>query len=532
VADHWYTDAVVYSVDVARFADSNGDGIGDLPGLIERLDHIEALGATCLWLLPFYVSPRRDNGYDVVDHCAVDERLGTLDDVRRLVAELDRRDMRLVVDLVLNHTSDEHPWFTRALADAQAPERAYYVFRGEHEARPPFTCIFPGVERGPWEFEERGREFYLHHFYRYQPDLDPCHPEVRGSMERIVRFWGALGASGVRIDAASHIVDKTARFSDRDDDGHWVLRELAAAIRSGCRQGALMGEADVPVDELARYFGDGDEIQLLLSFVASQHLWLALARRDPAPLRRLVGSLPPTPPGARFANFLRNHDELDLGRLSDDERDEVLRAFAPEPEMRVYGNGIRRRAATMLAGDDDLLALAHVTTLALPGVPVLLYGDEIGLGDDLSQPERNAVRLAMQWTAEEGGGFSEASAELLQVPVRADGPFGYRRRNVRDAEADRGSLLHRVRAAVAARRAAPELRRGRCEVIDAGPVLALRYEHDGSVVVAAMNLSDREAALPELPAGGPPEVLLAGPAQDVADGPLQPAGYRWLRLPR
>ena len=248
--------------------------------------------------------------------------------------------MRLVLDLVLNHTSDEHPWFARALEDPRAPERDYYVFRGEDEPRPPFACIFPGVERGPWEFEEQGRQFYLHHFYRFQPDLDPCHPEVRRSMERIVRFWGELGVSGLRIDAASHIVDKTARFSDRDDDGHWVLRELAETIRSGCREGALMAEADVPVDELEPYFGGGDEIQLLLNFPASQHLWLALARREPSPLRRLVSSLPPTPEGSCFANFLRNHDELDLERLTDDERDEVLAAFAPQPVMRAYGDGI------------------------------------------------------------------------------------------------------------------------------------------------------------------------------------------------
>ena len=207
----WWEDAVVHCVDVARFADSDGDGCGDLPGLIEHLDHVERLGATCLWLLPFYVSPRRDNGYDVVDHCAVDPRLGTLDDVRRLVAELDRRDMRLVLDLVANHTSDEHPWFERALEDSRAPERSYYVFRDEGEARPRFRCIF-GAERGPWEYDEVGRAFYLHHFYRFQPDLDPCHPDVRSSMDRVVRFWGELGVSGLRVDAASHIVDKASRF--------------------------------------------------------------------------------------------------------------------------------------------------------------------------------------------------------------------------------------------------------------------------------------------------------------------------------
>ena len=264
-----------------------------------------------------------------------------------------------------------------------------------------------------------------------------------------------------------------------------MLRELAEQIAGGCRDGALMAEADVPVDELGAYFGEGDEIQLLLNFLASEYLWLALARRSAAPLAQLLQQLPDTPGATRFANFLRNHDELDLDQLQPDEREEVLAAFAPDASMRT-GSGIRRRTATMLDGDVDRTALAHVTLLALPGVPVLLYGDEIGLGDDLSQLERGAVRLAMQWSPEEGGGFSDAGLERLLVPLRADGAYGYRRRNVREAEADPRSLLQRLRAAIAARRAAPELAVGRCEVLDSAPaVLALRYERDGSSVVAA-----------------------------------------------
>ncbi|NEU58083.1 alpha-amylase family protein [Halorussus sp. MSC15.2] len=515
--DHWYENATFYAIDVEAFADGDDDGVGDFEGMADRLDYLESLGIDCIWLLPFYPSPNRDNGYDVTDYYGVDDRHGTLGDFVEFVRETDRRGLRVIVDLVVNHTSDQHPWFQKARKDPDSKYRDYYVWQEDppDDPDPHRGPVFPGEEDTVWSYDQAAEAFYYHRFYHFQPDLNTANPDVREEIRKIMGFWLELGVSGFRVDAATLMIDnKGGLESTRLDDPHGVLRDMRHFVERRGDDAILFAEADDAPDRLGDYFGstrgrrspdadsgsdvehdEGDEINVMLNFLLDAYLVLALAEREAEPIREVLDILPVPPEGGQWANFLRNYDELNIGRLPEADQQRVFEAFAPDEEMRIYGRGIRRRLAPMLDGDPDRIRLAYSLLFSLPGAPLLVYGDEIGMGDDLSLPGRNAVRTPMQWSSGKNGGFSSADREQLVRPVVSGGEYGYETVNVADQRGDPDSLFQWFSRLNRLRSECPEIGHGDCEVLDADDpaVFAHRMTSDHGQVVAVHNLGEERA---------------------------------------
>ena len=544
--DLWYKEAIVYSLDVETFQDSNGDGIGDFRGLTRRLEHLAGLGVTCLWLMPFYPSPNRDNGYDVTDYYSVDPRLGTLGDFVDCMRAARDRGMRVVIDLVVNHTSRDHPWFQAARRDPGSPYREYYVWSEREPENPSEGVVFPGKQETIWTYDDAAGAWYLHRFYQHQPDLNVANPAVREEIRKVMGFWLELGVSGFRIDAAPFLVE--LKGLEREDvqayehgrEPHDFIEKMREFLQWRRGDAVLLAEANVDMEEVPEYFGEGDRMHLLFHFMANQHLFLALARGDARPLVQGLRAPPAIPRTAQWAHFLRNHDELDLGRLAEAEREEVFRVLGRDDAAQLYGRGLRRRLAPMLAGDRRRLELAYSLLLTLPGTPVLYYGDEIGMGDDLSLPERDAVRTPMQWCADAQAGFSSAPSDRLVRGVIADGPFAYPRVNVRDQRDDPDSLLNWLQRMIRLRRLCPEWGRGRWQVLDTGAteVFALAAEWQGGIVLALHNLADVECTvtldLSPWADRSMADLLRGGARVPIGRAPhrmtLPPYGYRWHRL--
>ncbi|MCD9121456.1 alpha-amylase family protein [Cupriavidus sp. UGS-1] len=530
----WYRNAIIYQIDVSVFRDGNNDGWGDLQGLTAHLEYLRGLGVTCIWLSPFYQSPFLDGGYDITDHLAVDPRFGNLADMVALLEKAEELGIRVMVELVAHHTSDQHRWFQEARRDRNSPYRDYYVWADEPEETH-VKPIFPTVEDSVWTWDEEAGQYYRHAFYSHQPDLNIANPAVRTEIEEIMSFWLRLGVSGFRIDAAGHMIDG-AKEADPRDDGFWLLNDLRAFATLRRSDAVLLGEVDVPVEDYARYFGKGHRLTLVSNFFLNNLLFLALARERAEPIERALREQPDPPERAQYAVWVRNHDELDLERLSEAEREEVMQRFAPDPDMRVYNRGIRRRLPPMLDGDQRRIAQVHALLFSLPGTPILRYGEEIGMGEDLSLKERHAVRTAMQWSDEVNGGFSPADPESLPVPVIREGPFRYDQVNIYDQLLRDDSLLAKTGKMIRARVGMPEIGYGECTVMEVGcpSVLALRHELDGQVVFTFANLSDKdvEVKLPEVEVGELRDMLVDGPyppAQTAHTLKLRAYGYRWLR---
>jgi maltose alpha-D-glucosyltransferase/alpha-amylase len=538
--DEWYENSFIYGIDVERFADSDGDGRGDFGGLIERLDYLSDLGVDCLWLLPFYPTPDRDNGYDVTDYCGVDDRVGSFGDFAAFLEAVEDRGIRVLVDLPLNHTSDQHPWFRKA-REGHDRYRDYYVWTDDPEsADVGAEQIFPGQERSLWSYDERADAYYFHRFYDFEPELNFANPDVREEARKIMRFWLRLGVDGFRLDAANHMVEPGSVESAEPEDPHGVLREFRAFVTERRSDAVLLGEVDEPPDHLSEFFGDGDELHMLFNFLLDNYLFLGLARERPDPIIEGVRLLPPTPPGCQWANFLRNLDELDLERLTEPERRDVFEAFAPEEDKRIFGRGIRRRLAPMLDGDQRRIELSFSLLFSLPGSPVLVYGDEIGMGDDLSLHGRTAVRTPMQWSDESNAGFSDAPPDDLTCPVIDDGEFGYERVNVADQRDDPDSLLGRVRRLVRARQENPEFGSAGFDLVetDAPEVMVHRCASDENAVVAIHNLSDESVEAEfELPGSSRLVDVFENDLYEPVEGgtyefDVEPYGHRWLRVGR
>ena len=512
-SDLWWKSAVIYCLDVELFADGDGDGVGDFPGLTDKLDYLAGLGVTCLWLMPFYPTPNRDNGYDIADYYGVDRRLGSLGDVVEFLRAARERGIRVIADLVVNHTSVDHPWFRAARADRGSPYRDFFVWADEPPADGPKDVVFPGQETSNWEFDDRAGQWYLHRFYKSMPDLNIANPRVRDEIHKVVGYWLELGLSGFRVDAAPFLIELTGVEEAEPGDPHEYLRDLRAFLSRRRGDAILLAEANLPLPDQRRFFGDedGDEMHMVFNFVANQRLFLSLVRQRAAPLAQALADQPALPEASQWANFVKNHDELSLDKLTDEEREEVFDAYAPDEDMRIYGRGIRRRVPPMLDGDRRRLELVYSLLFALPGTPVLLYGEEIGMGEDLSIEGRGSVRVPMGWDDEA------------------------------DQRRDPGSLLNWTERLVRTRKETPELGWGAYQVVPAGDeaVLAVRSEWRGSVVLTVHNLADRPAeARLELE----PEDLGAGLAELHADQPYEPPkspdgpmpvgayGYRWFRL--
>jgi trehalose synthase len=538
--DLWWKNAIIYCVDVELFADGNGDGVGDFPGLLDKVDYLAGLGVTCLWLMPFYPTPNKDNGYDISDFYGVDPRLGTLGDLVDLLRAARERGIRVIADLVVNHTSDQHPWFQSARADERSPFRDFYVWADEQPEGPP-GVVFPDAEDSNWNYDEVAGKWFLHRFYSHMPDLNIANPRVRDEISKVVGYWLELGLSGFRVDAAPFVIEQSGTEAERGQDPHAFLRDLRAFLNRRRGDAILLAEANLPSEDQRRFFGDegGDEMHMLFNFLLNQQVFLALVRQDPAPIVTGLRELPPVPETNQWANFVKNHDELTLDKLTKAEREEVFAALAPDPDMRSFGRGIRRRVPPMLDGDRERIELLYSLLFTLPGSPVLLYGEEIGLGDNQEVEGRGAVRVAMQWTAGPGGGFTTGDPA---VPVVADGPFGPERVNVAGQRHDPGSLLNWTERAIRTRKELPELGWGAWRVLDTDQpgVLAHRCDWQGRGVVVLHNLrpepvqvvlelgDDVETGrvLAELLGDQPYERAVTG--EPLA---LDGFGYRWLRLP-
>jgi maltose alpha-D-glucosyltransferase/alpha-amylase len=466
VTDLWYKDAVIYELDVRTYQDGDGDGVGDFRGLLQRLPHLAGLGVTCLWLQPLYPSPNKDGGYDITDYYGIDPRLGTLGDFVEFMHQAGERGIRVIIDLVVNHTSDQHPWFQAARKGRRSPYRDYYIWSEEEPKDLQSGVVFPGVQDGVWTYDEVAGAYYYHQFYDHQPDLNIANPQVREEICKVMGFWLELGVSGFRVDAAPFLGGDPTSGDAKSEELYEYLEEFRQFCSWRRGDAIFLAEANVPAEEVLDYFGYGPQIHMLFSFLVNQHLFLALARQDPAPLVGILKRLPKLPATGQWANFLRNHDELDLGRLSAGGREEVYADFAPDEDMRAYGRGIRRRLAAMLRGDRRRVELAYSLLFSLPGTPVIRYGDEIGMGDDLSLVERASVRTPMQWSSEENGGFSTAPRQQLFKPVITGGDYGYERVNVAVQQRDAGSLLNWMERLIRVRKGCPEFGRGRLTALE------------------------------------------------------------------
>ena len=544
-SDLWWKTAVVYCLDVETFLDWNDDGVGDFEGLAHRMDYLNELGITCLWLMPFYPTPNKDDGYDVADYYGIDPRLGDLGDFVEMIRMAKDRGIRVIVDLVVNHTSDTHPWFVEARKSTDNPYRDYYVWR-DRPPRKKVEPVFPDAEDSVWELDERTGQYYLHHFYRFQPDVNVTNPAVRDQVAKIMGFWLELGVSGFRVDAVPFLVDP---HGAEQADGALAqpldfLKSLRAFLQRRSGEAIMLGEANLPREDQVDYFGgpDGDGLTMQFDFITMQRTYLALARQDPAPLIEALRSRPEIAIESQWANFLRNHDELTLDKLSDDERQEVFDAFGPEPRMQVYGRGIIRRLPTMLGGDPRRIRMAYSLMFSLPGTPVLFYGEEIGMGEHLEAGSRLAVRTPMQWMNAQNGGFSAAPARKLVRKVVGDG-YGPEHVNVSEQRHDPDSLLHFMRRLIARYRASAEMGWGAFELIEQPARCVLVHAVRGAegAMIALHNFGDdpmiAEFEVPGAEDGQATELvdlLVDGTTVPIEDGrvsiPMDGYGYRWFRL--
>jgi maltose alpha-D-glucosyltransferase/alpha-amylase len=539
--ERWYKQAVIYCLDVETFQDSNGDGVGDLRGLTSRLDYLARLGVSTLWLNPIHPTPGRDDGYDVSDYYGVDPRLGSLGDFVEMVHQCNNRGIRLMIDLVVNHTSDEHPWFKSARESPDSPYRNWYVWSPTEPPNVAEGIVFPGYQRGTWSYDKVAKLWYHHRFYDFQPDLNWNNPEVREEIGRVVAFWLEVGVSGFRMDGAPFVIEEVhPDTSDRIMHYEW-LNDLRDHIGWWRGDAVVLAEANVPREQIMEFFGPrGDRLPMMFNFAENQQVFLALARGTAVPVRTAIEVSPAIPPAASWATFMRNHDEVDLSGLQDSERADVFAKFGPDKEMQLYDRGIRRRLASMLGGDQRRIRLAYVLQFSLPGTPVIRYGEEIGMGEDLSLPQRDAIRTPMQWADAPQGGFSTA-AETVR-PVITKGDFGSQSVNVRDQQGDPASLLSWFQTVLPVLRECPEFGSGQCTVLDTRDerVLGLRYDCPTGVMLAALNLSTDKVTVSLAPQEGiadgfPVDVLADRPYPDPGDLTelhLDGSGYRWLRLAR
>jgi maltose alpha-D-glucosyltransferase/alpha-amylase len=546
MGDRWYEKAVVYCLDVDTFQDSDGDGIGDIQGLIGRLDYLARLGVTCLWLHPIHPSPNRDDGYDATDFYGIDPRIGSIGDFAELLHEAANLGIKVIIDIVVNHTSDQHPWFQSARSDPDSPYRDWYVWSETAPADRKQGMVFPGEQDETWSFDRTAKLWYYHRFYKFQPDLNFANPAVREEIKRVLAFWIQLGVAGFRMDAVPFIIELTEPGNPDSPKDLEFLTEMRQHVSWRRGDAVLLAEANVEPENLVQYFGDAggsaNRIHMLFDFMLNGRLVLALARQDPEPIAEALRETPALPAGGQWATFLRNHDEIDLSRLTNEQRSQVYEQFGPDEDMRLYNRGIRRRLAPMLGNDRRRLELAYALQFALRGTPVLRYGEEIGMGEDLSLPGRQAIRTPMQWSNLPNGGFSSADAKQLVRPVVTGGEFGYETVNVTAQRHDPKSLLAWFERMIRTLKESPEVGSGSCSYLDLPVprgVLVHRADDDTGTMVFVHNLGEEPGTvdLSSLVAEAefPNDVLAdqeygeLGKFDAVAIGRY---GYRWIRLRR
>ena len=523
----WYRTAVMYEVMVRGFRDSNGDGQGDIAGVIEKLDHFAWLGVDCLWLLPFYESPLRDNGYDISDYTKVHPDFGTADDVARLLEEAHRRDIRVVADLVVNHTSDQHPWFQESRSSRTNSKADWYVWGDDperwHEAR----VIFVDTEPSNWTYDEVRGQYFWHRFFSHQPDLNFDCPEVSDAIFDVMGQWLDMGLDGFRLDAVPYLFERDGTNGENLQQTHDWLKQLRHRVDARFPGRVLLAEANQPPADVVDYFGNGDECQMAFHFPVMPRMFKSLRDHQASTIVDALIDTPEIPDGCQWGLFLRNHDELTLEMVTDAEREFMYTAYAPEPGM-VRNVGIGRRLFPLLEDDRRQAELLHSLLLSLPGTPVLYYGDEIGMGERLELGDRDPVRTPMQWDDSLNGGFSDAPTSSLYLPPIVEGPYGSRVRNVAESTADPDSFLNWLRALIAVRRHHPLFGVGAFEMLDAGhdSVFAHRRSNHDEAIVCAVNLG-LEAAIARIDVG---ETLAASDGLiNGHDGvEIPPYGWGWF----
>jgi maltose alpha-D-glucosyltransferase / alpha-amylase len=540
INDLWYKNAVIYCLSVATFMDANGDGIGDFAGVMRRLDYLQGLGVTAIWLMPIQSSPGRDDGYDVSDYYNVNSRYGTLGDFVEFTHAARQRGIRVIVDLVVNHTSDQHPWFKEARADPDSEYRDWYVWSKKKPRNANQGMVFPGVQKSTWTYDSAARAWYFHRFYDFQPDLNTSNPRVQAEILKIMGFWIQLGVSGFRMDAVPFVISKKGAGRTRPIEQYDMLRTFRELLQWRQGDAIVLAEANVLPNTDLEYFGsDGDRMQMMFNFQVNQHLFYALASRDSRPLAAALEATKPRPATAQWGLFLRNHDELDLGRLTRVQRERVFAAFGPEPRMQLYGRGIRRRLAPMLEGDRRRIELAYSLMFTLPGTPVIRYGDELGMGDNLSLAERQCARTPMQWSDEPSAGFTKNPKPV--VPVISEGAFGYAHVNAAQQRRDPNSLLNWTERIIRMRKEMPEVGWGDFELIPTRDpaVLVIRYDWRNNSVLFVHNLDAKPREVAFSAGAGAAgrsliNVLSADHSFAGAKGKhcllIEAYGYRWYRV--
>jgi maltose alpha-D-glucosyltransferase/alpha-amylase len=492
INDLWYKNAIIYCLSVGTYMDANADGIGDFQGLMRRLDYLHGLGVTAVWLMPFQSSPCRDDGYDVSDYYSVDPRYGTLGDFVEFTHAAKQRGIRVIIDLVVNHTSNEHPWFTEARRDPNSRYRNWYVWSKKKPRHAGQGMVFPGVQKTTWTYDKEARLYYFHRFYDFQPDLDTSNPEVQAEILKIMGFWIQLGVSGFRMDAVPFVIGTKGANVRKPVEQYDMLRTLREFLQWRLGDSIILAEANVLPETDMEYFGDdGERMQMMFNFQVNQNLFYALATADSRPLVKALRATKPRPATAQWGLFLRNHDELDLGRLTEEQRRVVFDAFGPEENMQLYDRGIRRRLAPMLDGDRRRLELAYSLMFTLPGTPVIRYGDELAMGDDLRLAERNCARTPMQWSTEPHAGFTKSDKPM--IPVIDQGPYGYQHVNAAEQRRDANSMLNWTERIIRMRKEVPEIGWGDFEVLKTGTpaVLAMRYDWRNNSALFVHNLDSK-----------------------------------------
>ena len=536
----WYLDAVIYELHIKAYADANGDGIGDFRGLTERLDHVQSLGVNTIWLLPFYPSPLRDDGYDVADYEGVHPSYGTLDDFRAFVAEAHRRGLRVITELVVNHTSDQHPWFQAARrAPKGSPLRDFYVWSDDPTRYAGTRIIFTDTEKSNWTWDEVAQQYFWHRFFSHQPDLNFDNPAVLEAVLKTMEFWLEIGVDGFRLDAIPYLVEREGTGNENLRETHDVIKKIRARIEARYPGRLLLAEANMWPEDVREYFGDGDECQMAYHFPLMPRMYMAIAQEDRHPVVEILAQTPELPANCQWAIFLRNHDELTLEMVTSKERDYMYRMYATDARARI-NLGIRRRLAPLLENDRARIELMNGLLLSMPGTPVLYYGDEIGMGDNIFLGDRDGVRTPMQWTSDRNGGFSRVDPQRLYLPPIQDPIYGFEAVNVEAQAREPSSLMNWTRRLLAVRSESQAFGRGRFIMLHPGnrKVLAYVREHEDEVILCVFNVSRSaqpvELALDAYRGRVPVEMLGRNAFPPVGDRPyvltLPAHGFFWFRL--
>jgi maltose alpha-D-glucosyltransferase / alpha-amylase len=534
----WYKNAVFYEVYIRAFRDSSGNGHGDLRGLIEKMDYIKDLGVDCIWLLPFYPSPLLDDGYDIADHYGIHPDYGTLEDFKEVLDAAHSRGLKIITDLVLNHTSDQHPWYKDARSNPDSPYRHYYVWSDTTDRYVGARIIFLDTEVSNWTYDEVAKHFFWHRFYSSQPDLNYDNFDVQLEMFRIVSFWMDMGIDGFRADAVPYLFERPGTNCENLPETHEYLKRLRKFVDEHYPGRVLLCEANQWPEDVIEYFGDGDEFHMAFHFPVMPRIFMSLAMADRNPIVNIMNATPPIPEECQWCTFLRNHDELTLEMVTLEERHYMWETYAPDPRMRL-NLGIRRRLAPLLDGDQRKNELLNSILFSLPGSPIIYYGDEIGMGDNIWLYDRDGVRTPMQWNSGLNAGFSDDPDDNLYAPVIDDEVFGYQKVNVEAQESDPGSLLNTIRKMIKVRKENLVFGYGDYEILDVGSpsILIFLRKYQGESMYAIHNLSDQpqtvELDLSQWKGGRIRDILNEQGEQKIGEKSyrlqLTPYQYLWLK---